>query len=231
MTTTKRPRQSPPGDLEREIEIQTQSGSGLPDGRHARRERNREAVVDALLSLYCDGNLAPSSDEVAERSGLSPRSLFRYFDDVDDLVRTAINLQHERMWELAVRIPESDLAFTDRLARFIEWRFDLFDAMSWVGVVARLRAPFQPLISTQLDQIRAFLRRQISKIFAAELEADPDNAASTIAMCDVLCSFEAYRLMREDQGLTRVQAVDALNHALTKLLTPSPAHRRTRKTP
>ena len=55
------------------------------DGRHARRDRNRLAVVDAMLELYVEGNLDPSSDEIAERAGLSPRSLFRYFEDLDDL--------------------------------------------------------------------------------------------------------------------------------------------------
>ena len=42
------------------------------DGRQLRRERNREAVVEALLDLYRDGNLQPSSEEIAARSGLSP---------------------------------------------------------------------------------------------------------------------------------------------------------------
>ncbi|HQZ33105.1 MAG TPA: TetR family transcriptional regulator, partial [Ilumatobacteraceae bacterium] len=75
---------------------QSEAGAG-EDGRHARRDRNRLAVVDAMLLLYAAGNLEPSSDEIAERAGLSPRSLFRYFDDLDDLVRVAISRQYERL--------------------------------------------------------------------------------------------------------------------------------------
>ena len=37
------------------------------DGRRARRDRNRDAVVDALLELYHEGRLDPSSDEIATR--------------------------------------------------------------------------------------------------------------------------------------------------------------------
>ena len=44
------------------------------DGRHLRRQRNRDAVVAALLELYGEGNLDPTTDEVAQRSGLSARS-------------------------------------------------------------------------------------------------------------------------------------------------------------
>jgi AcrR family transcriptional regulator len=81
------------------------SDGGQPattDGRQLRRRRNREAVVEALLDLYRDGNLSPSTEEIAERSGLSPRSLFRYFDDVNDLVRSAVERQQERAIPLAV---------------------------------------------------------------------------------------------------------------------------------
>ncbi|HRE00682.1 MAG TPA: TetR family transcriptional regulator, partial [Ilumatobacteraceae bacterium] len=60
------------------------------DGRRGRRDRNRDAVVDALLTLYHDGVLEPSADAIAEQAGLSARSLFRYFDDLDDLQRAAV---------------------------------------------------------------------------------------------------------------------------------------------
>ena len=70
------------------------------DGRHARRDRNRLAVVDAILALFSEGNFEPTSDQIAERAGLSPRSLFRYFDDLEDLNRVAIARQFERVRQL-----------------------------------------------------------------------------------------------------------------------------------
>src|SRR5580698_4366782 len=60
-----------------------------PDGRRLRREQNREAVIDALLALFREGDYQPGTARIAARAGLSPRSLFRYFDDVDDLHRAA----------------------------------------------------------------------------------------------------------------------------------------------
>ena len=38
------------------------------DGRRVRRDRNRDAVVDALLTLYGEGNREPGSAEIAERA-------------------------------------------------------------------------------------------------------------------------------------------------------------------
>src|SRR3954470_12345428 len=63
------------------------------DGRRLRREQNREAVIDALVGLWEEGVYQPSASQIADGAGLSPRSLFRYFDDVDDLNRAAIERQ------------------------------------------------------------------------------------------------------------------------------------------
>ena len=63
------------------------------DGRRLDREQNREAVLDALVQLFHEGAYQPNANEIAELAGLSPRSLFRYFDDVDDLNRAAIERQ------------------------------------------------------------------------------------------------------------------------------------------
>jgi hypothetical protein len=46
------------------------------DGRTERRDRNRTAVLDALLDLVEEGNLAPTVPEISERCGISHRSVF-----------------------------------------------------------------------------------------------------------------------------------------------------------
>lgn len=194
-------------------------GSALEDGRHARRERNRLAVVDAMLALYAEGNLDPSSNEIAERATLSPRSLFRYFDDLDDLVRVAISRQHERLRPLA----ELDVAvaapLTDRVARLVAQRLSLFDRIASVGIVSRVRAPFQPLIASELALSRSFLRRQIEQLFEPELQArGPVGAAAAVAAIDVLTSFESLQLLSDDQQLSRPQIEATLADAVRRLL-------------
>jgi len=67
------------------------------DGRTARRDRNREAVLDAVLELFSEGNLAPSPDDVAQRAGISLRSVYRYVADSDGLIRDAIERHTERI--------------------------------------------------------------------------------------------------------------------------------------
>ena len=55
------------------------------DGRRARRERGRSAVIDAAFALAEEGKIPLTTELVAERSGVSAASIFRYFDGLDDL--------------------------------------------------------------------------------------------------------------------------------------------------
>ena len=191
------------------------------DGRHARRERNRDAVVEALLGFYREGVLQPSTDQIAERAGISARSLFRYFDDVDDLCRVAISHQIERIGSRFFVDIDPDLDLADRVASFVEQRLDLYEAMGWVGVVARGREWFQPLVADELARARALFRNQLRSAFAAELELlDETDAARRVAAADVFCSFEAYRLLLDDQGLDRDQITAVLTDGLVRHLGP-----------
>jgi AcrR family transcriptional regulator len=194
---------------------------GLPaDGRRLRRDRNREAVVRALLGLYNEGNLSPSTEEIAARSGVSARSLFRYFDDVDDLSAAAIGQQQEDVRHLLALHAKPEQPFADRVAALVRQRGELFEAIESVAMVSRLRAPFQLVVSDKLTQGRAFLRQQLVSLFAPELSAmSPTTAAHRLAVADVTASFESWRLLRDDQQLTRAKASAAMGDALTILFT------------
>jgi AcrR family transcriptional regulator len=195
----------------------------ITDGRQLRRRRNREAVVEALLDLYRDGHLKPSTEAIAARSGLSPRSLFRYFDDVDDLVNAAIARQEERSVPLLPIHATQDQPVADKVAALVEQRFRLFGVVGTAAAVSRLRAPFQPLLAAELTRNRALLRSQIEVLFAPELNAiDRDRATRALAAADVMASFEALQLLLQDQGLPQPEAVSAMAGALVAILTPAP---------
>ena len=158
------------------------------------------------------------ADEIAHRAGLSPRSLFRYFDDIDDLARAAIDRQLARVLPVAVIDVAGDASLQERLAALVDQRARVFELVGNIGHVARMRAPFQPLIADQLAEGRTFLRSQIERLMAPELRSiSSKRAASVLAAADVLCSYEAYRLLRHDQSLSQADAVEALNDTLGAL--------------
>jgi AcrR family transcriptional regulator len=189
------------------------------DGRHLRREQNREAVIDALLALFAAGNYQPSSAEIATRAGLSPRSLFRYFDDVDDLHRAAA----ARQILLALPLLELDTCPQDptavKIERVAHARARLFEHIGPAARALRVSAHRHDVLATELDLNRSFRRDQLRQVFAPELAAATSTVLPAI---DVLCSFECYELLRHDQGLSRTDAVGTLIAALTALLIGQP---------
>ena len=191
------------------------------DGRRLRRDRNREAVVRALLSLYNEGNLQPSTEEIAARSGVSARSLFRYFDDVDDLSQAAIEQQQHDVQHLIPVKAKPEDPFEQRVQALVQQRGELFETIESVATVSRLKAPFQLVVADRLTEGRAYLRNQIVTLFAAELAALPaDTAALRLATLDTATSFEAWRLLRDDQRLTRPKASAAMAQSVVALLSP-----------
>jgi AcrR family transcriptional regulator len=192
-----------------------------PDGRQLRRSRNRDAVVEALLDLYRDGNLRPSTEEIAARSGLSPRSLFRYFDDVDDLARTAMQRQLSKARDLVDIDAEPGDPFDARVRALVHQRLHLFGVVGNSAEVMRLRAPGQPVLAAELQTNRRILRAQIRTLFATEFAAmDEGRARRALAAADILTAFESYQNLTGHRAMGIKEAAAVMTEALTSLLVP-----------
>jgi AcrR family transcriptional regulator len=173
------------------------------DGRTMRRTRNRRSVINALLSMIREGDLHPSAAEIADRAGVSHRSIFRYFDDLDDLVRTTM-AQAFRDVDALSAIPDiGEGNLTERVARFVDARLELFQFVDQPMQLARERANSIPSIDDQLTVVAEFLRDQIQEQFAPELSAlDDDECSAVVNAVLVLTSYDAYyahvRILHDD---------------------------------
>src|SRR5437773_2271487 len=65
------------------------------DGRTARAQRTKAAVVDALLQLINEGDLRPTAPRIAERAKVSLRSVFQHFTDLEALYAAATSREIE----------------------------------------------------------------------------------------------------------------------------------------
>lgn len=191
------------------------------DGRRARRDRNRETVVDAILSLYREGNVSPSLDEVAERSGVSHRSVFRYFEDLDELYRVSID-RHYATLEPYIELdgPVAD-DLDGRIEQFVTHRVALYERAAPVARVGRMHALRSDILMDSLSRSRGRLRRQARAHFRADLDAlrGPTADALTNALTTLL-TFEAIETMRFHQGLSKSATKAALTSALGRILAP-----------
>lgn len=179
------------------------------DGRRLRREQNREAVIDALVTLFERGRYQPTTNEIAAEAGISARSLFRYFDDVEDLSRAAIQRHLERSGPLFDLDVDAGAPLPEKIDAVVEQRAQLYDAIAPTARTARVVAHRNELVATQLRRMRGHLRCELQRVFGRD---------DIVAALDVLLSFETYELLRYDQGLSRSKTITTLTSAVAALL-------------
>ena len=188
------------------------------DGRHRRAQANREAIVEALVSLYADGYVDPSAAEIAERAGVSERSLFRHFDDIDDLCHTAFVVQWKRLAD-RTRLLVAPTASTDeKIAAVVEQRVGLYLDMMNVMRITRMHAVRNDTVLRHVQSSRKELRKQIERLFASECEVLPtEKAKSLLLTINAVLSFEHVEQLRVDQGMPTSRIVSSLRAALSSL--------------
>lgn len=103
------------------------------DGRHQRVERGKAAVLDALMGLFREGTYAPSIAEVAERAGVSERTLFRYFSSFNELVAEAVSHIYPQVEPYFVARPP-DAPLDVRLYELARLRADFCAKFSVIAV-------------------------------------------------------------------------------------------------
>ncbi len=188
------------------------------DGRTARRDRNREAVLDAVLDLFADGSMTPVPAEVAERSGVSLRSVYRYFDDMDALVRAAIARNLARMGPFFDLDDPGVGPLDERVERTVAARLRLHDGIAPMARAAVARAPQNPIIDERLQETRLLLRRQVEEMFAPELAAlDAEVGHDVVAAVDVLLELDSLDHLRRHRRMPVAEAQRVLVRAIRAL--------------
>lgn len=187
-------------------------GDGLAatDGRLARSARTRLAIVDALRSLHRDGDLLPTAPRVAERAGVSLRTVWQHFEDLETLFVEA----GRRDLEIATGFVEPvdpALPLIDRVRAFVGQRARMFEEMAPVWRAARLKEPFSPQIRANHQRLVTLGRDQIESVFACELAAQrsADDRAHLRSAVEVASAWAVWESLRVEQQL-EVEAATAV---------------------
>ncbi len=160
-----------------------------------------------MLDLLNDGIARPTAQQVAERSGVSLRSIFRIFEDVENLHATAAAKQQDRVRHLFVNV-DPDGALDDRVDAIARVTAGVYATVAPVRRAALRAAPGSDVLQAELDRARVWLKREIDRVFATEL-AGRDDDGITYAAVEAALSFEAWDQLRSGQraSATRTKAV------------------------
>ncbi len=167
------------------------------DGRVRRGARTRSAIAEALLALLEEGDARPTARAIATRAGVSLRSVFQHFDDMESLYAECVARQHERLAPLRAPIDES-LPRAARIVALVAQRVRLYEHIAPVRRAGLAVAPGSPVLQDALARLAAEHRRELSTLFGHEL-AGVDRRERTAAL-EVCTSFEVWDRLRRVQG-------------------------------
>src|ERR1700733_9330100 len=110
------------------------------DGRAARSHRSRRAIIDAMRALHAEGDYRPTAPRVAERAGVSLRTVWLQFADMETLLVEANRRDNEIIRPLIAHIdPNQPLAA--RVAQFTGQRARVLEQMTPTWRAARIHEP------------------------------------------------------------------------------------------
>ncbi|NND75683.1 MAG: TetR/AcrR family transcriptional regulator [Ilumatobacter sp.] len=174
---------------------------GDADGRSLRRLRNREHVLMTVLGLIRAGDSDPSVQAIADGAGVSLRSIFRYFDDLDNLLCAAVELGVQQAMPLSVIPNAGEGALELRIDTYVDTRLRLYGASHEFGRIARNRSDAIPALARTIRGIQDLMRCQARAQFEPELERlDPVDAEFTLDAVTLMTGFGAYDTERRLMG-------------------------------
>jgi len=184
---------------------ETTEPTAVIDGRTLRSLRTREAIVDATIGLLEDGDLRPTAPRVAARAGVSVRSVFQHFDDLETLHASVAERLVERVAVLVVPVPP-ELPVGERLDRFVHQRALLLEAVTPIRRAADVHGPFSTEITARLRAGQAFLRDEVVRTFSPELDAAGDDGHDLLDSLDVALSWSTWEGIRAVIGRDQATA-------------------------
>ena len=177
--------------------IASRSNAPLADGRRERSRSSRSKIVAAMLDLVGKGDVAPSAARVAEVAGVGLRSVFRHFDDMDELYREMGGAIEAQVMPIILQAP-SGASWKEKLRDIADRRATVFETILPFRISGNLKRFQSPYL---MQDYRRMLRLETEIIEAhlpASVKADVIGAHSL----NVILSFQTWRLLRHDQSLT-----------------------------
>lgn len=190
------------------------------DGRVARGERTRWAVVEAHADLLREGVLRPTAKLISERAGISIRTLWLNFGDMEALMAATGQYwldEDATLWAVV----DADQPLVDRIDRWCSQRAVRMESLSSAAASALLVEPFSPSLTAARQEHRARLHRDLAATFAAEIGpgTDPATVSPLHRALFVASNGMTWLVLRRDEGLSYDAATQTMRDTFTWLLT------------
>ncbi len=188
------------------------------DGRAARSHRTRRAIIDAMRALHAEGELRPTVPRIAERAGVSLRTVWQQFADREALLVEAVRRDREIQRSLVARIdPNQPLAV--RVEAFTTQRARVLEEMTPTWRAARVEQPFSDQLQYDRKRRNSGALAEVRQIFAPELDQLPrQQREQLVDALHAISLWSFWETLRTDLGLSPLGAKEIMTRTFTALL-------------
>ncbi|MEU7974276.1 TetR/AcrR family transcriptional regulator [Micromonospora sp. NPDC005553] len=191
--------------------------AGRVDGRTARAERTRAAIVEAHLALISEGDLRPTGERISERAGISLRTLWTNFKDMETLFE-ASGAEVLRQQDAAHRPISPGLPLAKRVDAYCRQRARLLQLIAPSARAAQMREPVsEQLHRNRLKHIER-VRDEVEELFAVELAEAGAGREQLLNALVVASTWQAWSMLRYGLGLGVDQARAVMARTVGALL-------------
>lgn len=190
------------------------------DGRQSRTARSRLAICDACLDLVQEGVLQPSADEVAQRAGVSRRSIFNHFVDLAELYDAVVEAGMQRAPKLEGISADGSIA--GRVEHLVRVRSKFLEATAPFTRALTAQALVGPASDQALRVSHEALRGQyqdLERLFRRDLAglSSADRAEVLDAMSAALAPL-TWEYLRNSRGNSVSRASSVMRRTLISIL-------------
>jgi AcrR family transcriptional regulator len=183
------------------------------DGRRERGRSSHKRIVEAMMELIVGGDLAPSAARVAEEAGMGLRTVFRHFDDMDSLYAEITATITERVMPIAME-PYPDQGWRANIRDLVRRRIRVFETTLPFRLAANIKRYQSPFLMGQYGRTVMLERELMLRLLPGHVLTD---RITVEALCAAL-SFQNWRTLRHDQGLSTEEAGSVMGQMVDALM-------------
>lgn len=190
------------------------------DGRLARSQRTRAAVIDALVALCVEGDPSPTALRVAERAGVALRTVYGHFADMESLYAEAGDREMALVAGM-VRPVDLEASLADRLEQFVADRAAVLEHLLPLVRAAAVRAPSSPQLRTLRTRFLELGDGQVLASFAPEVERlASERQQEVLDVAHLVAGGNAWEALRDDRALDEAASARVMETTLARALLP-----------
>ncbi|WP_081872951.1 TetR/AcrR family transcriptional regulator [Nocardia otitidiscaviarum] len=184
-------------------------------------EQTRAAIIAALLESAQRGEFTPTTKALAERAGVSERSIFVHFPTREDLLVALTDEQSERV-EALITTVDPGAPLSERVEAVVRQSAAVFALQRKPRVLGLLLSPTVAAVDDRMRLADTRIREGLARVFEPEITRDGTRDGTRdeqlLDLIEAAAAWPVHHHLIERRAATADEAAAAVRRALLALL-------------